>query len=131
MKESNSKKQAKKESKCHNPTARKDSAKEKFPFYIGIDLGDKNSEICVFDGDGEVSKRFRLRMKQPEFQAYFASIPRSAVAIEAGAQSRWVADTVERCGHKVYLSNMRKVPYISQSDDKDHPGDAYKLGELA
>ena len=131
MKESNSKKQTKKESKCHNPTARKDSAKEKFPFYIGIDLGDKNSEICVFDGDGEVSKRFRLRMKQPEFQAYFASIPRSAVAIEAGAQSRWVADTVERCGHKVYVSNTRKVPYISQSDDKDDPGDAYKLGELA
>jgi transposase len=131
MKESNSKKQSKKESKCHNPIAPKDGATEKFPFYIGIDLGDKNSEICVFDEDGEVSKRFRLRMKQTEFQSYFASIPRSAVAMEAGAQSRWVADTVERCGHKVYVSNTRKVPYISESDAKDDPGDAYKLGELA
>src|SRR5204863_303871 len=74
----------------------------------GIDLGDKNSEICVFDEDGEVSKRLRLRMKEAEFQCYFASIPRSAVAIEAGAQSRWVADTVERCGHKVYVSNTGK-----------------------
>ena len=131
MKENNSKKQSKKESKCHKQIAPKDGAREKFPFYIGIDLGDKNSEICVFDEDGEVSKRLRLRMKEAEFQCYFASIPRSAVAIEAGAQSRWVADTVERCGHKVYVSNTWKVPYISQSDDKDDPGDAYKLGELA
>jgi transposase len=131
MKENNSKKQSKKESKCYKQMAPKDGAKEKFPFYIGIDLGDKNSEICVFDEDGEVSKRLRLRMKEAEFQSYFASIPRSAVAIEAGAQSRWVADTIEQCGHKVYVSNTRKVPYISQSDDKDDPGDAYKLGELA
>ena len=131
MKENNSKKQLKKESKCYKQMAPKDGAKEKFPFYIGIDLGDKNSEICVFDEDGEVSKRLRLRMKEAEFQSYFASIPRSAVAIEAGAQARWVADTIERCGHKVYVSNTRKVPYISQSDDKDDPGDAYKLGELA
>jgi transposase len=131
MKENNSKKQSKKESKCYKQMAPKEGAKEKFPFYIGIDLGDKNSEICVFDEDGEVSKRLRLRMKEAEFQSYFASIPRSAVAIEAGAQSRWVADTIEQCGHKVYVSNTRKVPYISQSDDKDDPGDAYKLGELA
>ncbi len=131
MKENNSKKHLKKESKYHTQIAPKVGAKEKFPFYIGIDLGDKNSEICVFDEDGEVSKRLRLRMKEAEFQSYFASIPRSAVAIEAGAQSRWVADTVERCGHKIYVSNTRKVPYISQSDDKDDPGDAYKLGELA
>ena len=77
--------------------APKNGAKGKVPFYIGIDLGDKNSEICVFDEDGEVSKRLRLRMKEAEFQSYFASIPRSAVAIEAGAQSRWVAD----CGARV------------------------------
>jgi transposase len=131
MKENNSKKQSKKESKCHKQIGPKDIVKEKFPFYIGIDLGDKNSEICVFDADGEVSEQFRLRMKEAGFLSFFAGIPRSAVAIEAGAQSRWVADTLERCGHKVYVSNTRKVPYISQSDDKDDPGDAYKLGELA
>jgi len=126
MRENNSNRQSKKASKSHQEMAGQDRVKAKFPFYIGIDLGDKNSEICVFDANGEVSKRLRLRMKEAEFQAYFASLPRSAVAIEAGAQSRWVADTVERCGHKVYVSNTWKVPYISHSDDGDDPGDAFE-----
>jgi transposase len=30
----------------------------------------------------------------------------------------------------VWVSNTREVPYIHQSNDKDDPGDAYKLGEL-
>src|SRR5580700_11462864 len=101
-----------------------------FAFYIGIDLGDKNSDVCVLNPGGEVGKEFRLRMKEADFRTYFASIPRSRVAIEAGGQSRWVAEVVEKCGHEVYVSNTRKVPYIHQSDDKDDPGDACKLAEL-
>jgi transposase len=104
--------------------------REGFEFYIGIDLGDKNSDVCVLDQSGEVSKEFRLRMKEADFRTYFVSIPRSRVAIEAGGQSRWVAEVIEKCGHEVYVSNTRKVPYIHQSDDKDDPGDACKLAEL-
>lgn len=63
-------------------------------------------------------------------ERYFASIPRSRVAVEAGGQSRWVAEVIEKCGHEVYVANTRKVPYIHQSDDKDDPGDACKLAEL-
>jgi len=108
----------------------KGDQKETFAFYIGIDLGDKMSDVCVLDPAGEVSEQFRLRMKGTDFQTYFTAIPRSRVAVEAGAQSRWVAELVERCGHQVYVSNTRKVPYIHESDDKDDPGDAYKLAEL-
>jgi hypothetical protein len=57
-----------------------------FAFYIGIDLGDKHSDVCVLDPRGEVGKEFRLRMKADAFQEYFASIPRSRV-VEAGGQS--------------------------------------------
>jgi hypothetical protein len=45
-------------------------------------------------------------------------------------QSRSVAEPVERCGHRVYVSNTRKVPYIRESHDQDDSGDAYKLAEL-
>lgn len=101
-----------------------------FASYIGIDLGDKHSDVCVLGQDGEIQEEFRLKMKRAEFEAYFIAIPRSRVAIEAGGQSRWVAESIERCGHEVYVSNARKVPYISQADDKDDPGDAYKLAEV-
>jgi predicted NBD/HSP70 family sugar kinase len=32
--------------------------KQDFAFYIGIDLGDKNSDVCVLDPRGEVGKEF-------------------------------------------------------------------------
>jgi transposase len=82
-----------------------------------------------WDPSGEVRQEFRLRMKEEDFQTYFASIPHSRAAVEAGGQSRWVAEVIEKCGHEVYVSNTRKVPYIHQSDDKDDPRDAYKLAE--
>src|SRR6267378_2664847 len=106
------------------------SKKEEFAFYIGIDLGDKNCEVCVFNPAGEHKESFRLAMKSADLQGYFATIGRSRVAIEAGGQSRWVAEVIEQCGHQVYVSNTRKVAYIHASDDKDDPGDAYKLAEL-
>jgi transposase len=105
-------------------------AKEEFAFHIGIDLGDKNCEVCVFSQKGEMKESFRLAMKAASLQAYLVTIPRSQVAIEAGGQSRWVAEVIERCGHKVYVSNTRKVAYITESDDKNDPGDAFKLAEL-
>lgn len=42
------------------------SAKKSFAFYLGIDLGDKNSDVCVLDQDGELKEEFRLRMKAAE-----------------------------------------------------------------
>ena len=122
MKKSTSKKEIRR--------AEEEKAKPTFAFYIGIDLGDKNSDVCVLDGSGEVKERFRLRMKRADIQAYFVSIARSRVAMEAGGQSRWVAEVIENCGHEVYVSNTRKVPYLHDSDDKHDSGDAYKLAEL-
>jgi hypothetical protein len=43
-------------------------------FYIGIDLGDKYSDVCVLDSAAEVSQCLRLRMKPQDLQAYFTSI---------------------------------------------------------
>lgn len=105
-------------------------AREKFASFVGIDLGDKHCEVCVFNGAGEVQERLRLPMKGKDLEGYFGKLGRSRVALEAGGQSRWVAEVIERCGHEVYVSNVRKVAYISASDDKDDPGDAYKLAEL-
>jgi hypothetical protein len=41
-----------------------EEARQTFAFYVGIDLGDKNSDVCVLDPSGEVSKQFRLPMKE-------------------------------------------------------------------
>lgn len=110
--------------------AKQRSGEEKFAFYVGIDLGDKTSEVCVLGPDGGFRESFRLAMKATAFQDRLSKLGRSRVAIEAGGQSRWVAEIIERCGHQVFVANTRKVAYISESDDKNDPGDAYKLAEL-
>lgn len=111
-------------------TAAAENKKETFASYIGIDLGDKHCEVCVFNQEGECEESFRLAMKGGELQGYFLSIGRSRVALEAGGQSRWVAELIEKCGHQVFVCNSRKVAYIHESDSKNDPGDAYKLAEL-
>jgi transposase len=109
---------------------RPDQERGTFAFHVGIDLGDKHCDVCVMNPAGEVHEQFRLRMKAADLQAYFVTIGRSRVAVEAGGQSQWVAEVIQGCGHQVYVSNTRQVAYIYESDDKDDPGDAYKLAEL-
>src|SRR5579859_7840560 len=58
-----------------------------FAFYIGIDLGDKTSDVCVMNPAGEVHKEFRLGMNAEQIHEYFA-------AIEVGGQSQWVAEAI-------------------------------------
>ena len=99
MKEDTSKKQAAVKA---IQTERKEQ-KETYAFYIGIDMGDKNSDVCVLDHEGEFRKEFRAPMKASNLQTHFTSItsiPRSPMAIKAGGQSRWVAEVVEGCGHR-------------------------------
>jgi transposase len=107
-----------------------DPSRDGIAFYIGIDLGDKVSEGCILGPNGEVVLRFRLPMRAADVESRFAQMPRSRIAIEAGGQSRWIAELLEGYGHEVYVSNTRKVPYIHESDGKNDPGDAYKLAEL-
>ena len=101
-----------------------------FAFYIGIDLGDKNSDVCVLDQGGEVEQGVRLAYEGGRFQGYFAGIARSRIALEAGGQSQWVAEVIEKCGHEVYVVEPAKSELHRESDDKEDPGDAYKLAEL-
>src|SRR5260370_29062091 len=55
--------------------------KETFAFYIGIALGDKNSDVCVLNSSGDVHKEFRIRMTAPAIDAYFAGIGQSPVPV--------------------------------------------------
>ena len=53
MKEHTSKKQ---DARKNNQKASKEP-KEKFAFHVGMDLGDKNADVCVLDPDGEDARR--------------------------------------------------------------------------
>jgi transposase len=97
---------------------------------VGIDLGDKVSRYCIVDAAGEVVEEGSFRNQVSSIEKHFSG-ERRRIALEAGAQSAWIARELKRLGHEVIVANPRDVKWITASDTKNDPGDARKLALLA
>jgi len=100
-------------------------------FFIGLDLGDKQSHIFVLDPKGEVIEESRLPTNPTSLQRKFASLPRSRVAMEVGAHSRWASQLLKDLGHEVLVANARKLRAIYSNPRKGDRADAETLARLA
>src|SRR5438477_6573339 len=96
---------------------------------IGCDLGDKRSEICVLDGEGNVKLRTSVRTTRDWMRAFFTRAA-AHVVIEVGSHSRWVSELLRQLGHRVTVANPRRVKLISESDTKTDRADAELLARL-
>jgi transposase len=96
---------------------------------IGCDLGDKTSEICVLDVEGNVKRRTTVRTTRRAMTTLFTTTS-THVVIEVGAHSRWVSALLEQLGHRVTVANPRRVKLISESDNKTDRHDAELLARL-
>jgi transposase len=96
---------------------------------IGCDLGDKRSEICVLDADGNVKLRTSVRTGQQWMKGFFTR-PGAHVVIEVGPHSRWVSELLMELGHRVTVANPRRVKLISANDNKTDGHDAELLARL-
>jgi transposase len=97
---------------------------------IGIDLGDRFSELCVLDGEGAVLSQARLRTTQAALHEYFSAQTPARVAFEAGTHSGWVSRIVAACGHEVVIANARELRKIHQSNRKNDRADAEILARM-
>src|ERR1017187_1520916 len=79
-------------------TSKRLERQDEFSSYLGIDLGDKHSSVCVLDRWGKIAEELRGRTTVKEFEEFFRKLPRSRVAMEAGSQSRWVSELAEKYG---------------------------------
>src|SRR4029450_10740385 len=96
---------------------------------IGCDLGDKRSEVCVLDAEGNVRQRASVRTTMKGLREFFGRT-RAHVVIEVGAHSRWVSSLLKELGHRVTVANPRKVKLISENDNKTDRHDAELLARL-
>jgi transposase len=96
---------------------------------IGCDLGDKRSEICVLDAEGNVKLRASVRTRRDWMRAFFTRAT-AHVVIEVGGHSRWVSEMLGELGHQVTVANPRRVKLISASDTKTDRHDAELLARL-
>jgi transposase len=98
--------------------------------FVGCDLGDRYTEICVLDDTGAVVESGQIRTTRAAFEKKFAKLPRGRVVVEVGTHSRWVAEVLRALGHEVVVANPRQVRLIWKRRSKTDRSDAQVLARL-
>lgn len=98
---------------------------------IGIDLGDKNHEICVLDESGNILQQSTVDNTKEAIEHFFRKYQGAVVAMEAGTHSPWISRQLTVLGCKVLVGNPRKLRAIWDSDDKADIRDAEMLSRIA
>ena len=76
---------------------------------IGLDVGDKHSQVCVLDGvTGEVLEESRIRTSQAGIRNYCASKPAALITLEVGTHSPWISRELSGAGHDCQRAPPRR-----------------------
>jgi len=98
---------------------------------IGIDLGDRNSHVCLLDTAGEIVEESRIATTPKALRARFEGLAHTRIALEVGTHSAWVSELLKELGHDVIVANARKLRMIFQNDSKNDRLDAEQLARVA
>ncbi len=99
--------------------------------FVGLDLGDKRSDVCILDPEGELIEETRIPTTEAAFRRKFASLPPCRVALEVGTHSRWASHLLTQLGHEVIVANPRRLRLIYGNSRKADQADAEYLARLA
>jgi transposase len=99
---------------------------------IGLDLHQRESQLCTLHDDGTVAER-RIVTSRERFTMALGSRPAATVLLEASTESEWVARHLESLGHRVIVADPNYAPmYASRSRKvKTDRRDARTLADAA
>ena len=98
---------------------------------IGMDLGDKYSQLCVMDNASRTSlEESRVPTTKAAIARYFAVKEPSRVIMEVGTHSGWISRKLTELGHQVFVADPRRVRALASGQDKDDALDAEFLARL-
>ncbi len=99
--------------------------------YVGMDLGDRNHEVCVLDEAGEVERRDTVVNTAEALTKYFSRQAKGTpVAIEAGTHSGWISRQLAAMGLHVLVAQPRKLRALWGRDRKNDASDAELLARM-
>jgi len=98
--------------------------------YVGIDLGDKKSRVCILDEGGQIVLQEWAVTTPEAFFKRFRGETKMDIAMEVGAHSRWASDLLSRCGHRVVVADPRQIGLITKNNAKSDKRDARTLAQL-
>jgi transposase len=78
--------------------------------HVAIDLGGRESQICVRAGDGTITHETRINTR--ELPRFLAGLPKSRVVLETCAESFTVADAARLSGHDVRVVPATLAPML-------------------
>lgn len=99
--------------------------------HVAIDLGGRESQICVRRPDGTVVEQRRLRTAT--LPAYLQERPPSRVIVETCSEAFWVADAAQAAGHQIRVVPATLAPTlgIGARRIKTDQRDAQVLSEVS
>jgi transposase len=99
--------------------------------FVGCDVSDRFTELCVMDRSGSVIEAKRVRTTKPALVQSLRKHGRTRVVLEAGTHSRWIQEALSSAGHDVILANARQIQLIWGRRKKTDRTDAALLARLA
>jgi transposase len=99
--------------------------------HVAIDLGGRESQICVRDCQGTVLDEKRWPTK--DLERYLQVRPQSTVVVETSAEAFAVAEAARRCGHLVRIvpATLVQALGVGQRGIKNDRRDARLLSETS
>ena len=98
---------------------------------IGMDLGDKYSQLCVLDNVSRtVQEESRVPTTKTGIERYFAGKSPSRIVMEVGTHSGWISRRLSQLGHAVVVADPRRVRALAAGDEKDDELDAEFLARI-
>ena len=100
---------------------------------IGLDLGDRVSQVCVLDSRGEIVEEVRVATTVSGLTRALGTerVGKCRIAMEVGTHSPWVSRLLKELGHEVLVANARKLRFIYQNRGKTDRVDARSLARVA
>jgi transposase len=99
--------------------------------FVGCDLGDKTTTLCLLDDAGQVVRRSQVETARAPLVSFFRALPRTQVVMEVGSHSPWVSAAVEAAGHRAIVINPHQFKLLTQSRRKSDANDAELLARAA
>lgn len=99
--------------------------------YVGIDLANRASAVCLLDEAGEVRAQKSVRTERGDLEGLLTRWEAAYVVVEASPLAEWVAEVVEGCGHRVAIAEPRAAKKLAEVQKKTDPRDAHTLAQLA
>jgi len=99
--------------------------------HVAIDLGGRESQVCVRQADGEILEEKRWRTA--DLGAYLKTRPPSRVIVETCAEAFRVADIAKELGHeaRVVPATLVRALGVGERRTKTDKRDARKLSEMS